>query len=79
MTHTGKLIKHARLKKGLSQGKVAKALGYANPQYISNIERGQCVFPVKKGKRFSKIVGIPGAHLKEVMVLDYCKWLDRNW
>lgn len=79
MTFVGKLIKRARNKKHLSQGYVSKLLGYGNPQYISNIERGLCVFPVAKGKQFCKIVGIPDLKLKKAILNDYKNWIDEKW
>ena len=39
-------IKACRLKAGVTQGRVADALGYTSPQFISNWERGASIPPV---------------------------------
>ena len=44
----GLLIKTKRMEQGLSQGDVAKLLGYSSPQYISDWERGESAVPMKK-------------------------------
>ena len=36
-------VKGLRVKKGLTQMDVATKLGYANAQFVSNWERGQCL------------------------------------
>lgn len=46
-TKLGLFLKQARLKAGLTQGDVSKSLGYTSPQFISNIERGLSVIPLK--------------------------------
>jgi transcriptional regulator with XRE-family HTH domain len=47
----GKLFRSERMKVGLSQGKVCRALGYSTPQYLSNFERGLCSMPLDKLKK----------------------------
>lgn len=42
----GLFLKERRLSVGLSQGEVAKKLGYKTPQFISNIERGAASPPM---------------------------------
>ena len=46
----GKLLKDARIVQGLSQRDVSLKLGYTSPQFISNIERGLCMPPLKQLK-----------------------------
>lgn len=58
MNEFGHFLRQARIKAGLSQGKVAKHLGYTTPQFVSNWERGLCSPPISTLKRLSKIYGI---------------------
>ncbi len=44
----GQQWKQLREKAGLTQRAVSDALGYSTPQFISNVERGRCRFPVEK-------------------------------
>lgn len=46
-TKLGEFLKQARVKAKLTQGDVSKSLGYTSPQFISNIERGLSVVPLK--------------------------------
>lgn len=78
-THTGPLVRRLRLQAGLSQGKICRALGYQTPQYLSNIERGLCVFPARKAKKFCKLVKVDEGRLFAAMVDDYRNWLKREW
>jgi transcriptional regulator with XRE-family HTH domain len=50
-------IKELRLKKGLSQGKIAKALN-VHPTYISQIERGGRMPTFKTVERIAKALGV---------------------
>ena len=43
----GKLLSELRQKAGLSQAKISKVCEVNSPQYISNIERGQCLPSLK--------------------------------
>lgn len=43
----GKFLRNERLKAGFTQGEIADKLGYSSPQFISNIERGLSVIPLK--------------------------------
>ena len=43
----GQFLKGARQDARLTQGQVSKKLGYSSPQFISNIERGVSVAPLK--------------------------------
>lgn len=40
--------KSLRERAGLTQREVSDSLGYSTPQFISNVERGRCRFPVQK-------------------------------
>lgn len=47
--------KNLREKAGLTQREVSDALGYSTPQFISNVERGRCRFPVQKLPKIKRI------------------------
>lgn len=51
----GKHLKEIRAKANLSQGEVAKRLGYSSPQFISNIERGISVAPLNLLAKMTKL------------------------
>jgi transcriptional regulator with XRE-family HTH domain len=48
MSHLGKLLKKKRLNKKLSQGDVAKEMGWISGQFVSNYERGTCLVPINR-------------------------------
>lgn len=75
MTATGALIKSARLNAGLSQGKLARKLGYETPQYISNIERGLCSLNLRKAKKLCKATGMNPLELRYALRADFQKFL----
>lgn len=56
--HFGKTLTAAREYSGISQYNLGIKLGYKSGQLISNVERGEQRFPLKKVKKLSKIVGI---------------------
>lgn len=47
-----------REKAGLTQREVSEALGYSTPQFVSNVERGRCRFPIQKLPRLKKLYRI---------------------
>ena len=61
-------LKRARIKAGLSQGEVAKKLGYTSPQFISNWERGLSSPPMDTLGELVDIYKIPGKELVDIMV-----------
>ena len=48
----GKYLREKRREAGLSQQRVAQALGYSSPQFISNLERGTCPIPLNRVRQF---------------------------
>ena len=77
----GKKIQKARLKKGLSQKNISKALGLKSPQSISNIERGIAPVPPRYLKKLSKLLSLSEQILLEGMVENFvvkCKSLRKN-
>jgi len=63
-------LRTQRIKKGLSQKRVAAALGYSSAQYVSNIERGVCSVPIKALRKMCILYGIKREHLIAVMLID---------
>lgn len=55
--------KTARMDQGLSQGEVAKKLGYRNGQLVSNWERGLCLPPRKDLPKLSKLYRLGEKHI----------------
>ncbi|HVV72676.1 MAG TPA: helix-turn-helix transcriptional regulator [Verrucomicrobiae bacterium] len=47
--------KQLRERAGLTQREVSDALGYSTPQFISNVERGRCRFPIQKLAKIRKL------------------------
>ncbi len=43
----GKLLREQRLLADFTQAEAATALGYSSPQFLSNVERGISVIPIK--------------------------------
>ncbi len=48
-------LKESREKSGLTQGQVAKALGYSTAQFVSNWERGLSYPPIKALRTLAKM------------------------
>ena len=70
MTHLTRLIKKRRMALEISQGNIAKELGF-HPQFISNVERGLCEYPPKHFKQISKILHVDVELLHECSCIDY--------
>jgi len=51
-------LKNLRLKAGLTQAEVAKVLGYSNPQFVSNWERGISLPAVNSLATLAKLYGV---------------------
>lgn len=64
----GKLFRAERMKVGLSQGKVCRALGYTTPQYLSNFERGLCSMPLEKLKRMIDMYKMDGDQVVNLII-----------
>jgi transcriptional regulator with XRE-family HTH domain len=68
MNELGKELKRAREEAGVSQMAMAKAMGYASSQLISNWERGRCSIPPKKGYIFCKMTGMKRATFENMLI-----------
>lgn len=63
-----KFLKDKRLIAGLSQGAVAKKLGYTSPQFISNWERGLSRPPVTTLRKIAQIYNIAPNEMFDVIL-----------
>lgn len=52
-------LRHKRLLAGLSQGRVAKELGYSSAQFVSNWERGVSSPPCAVIPRLAELYALP--------------------
>jgi transcriptional regulator with XRE-family HTH domain len=68
MSKLGDLFKSERMKKGISQNKLAKKLGLKNGQIISSYERGVCYPPTASIKKIAKILGVK----TEMVIFAWC-------
>lgn len=68
MEKMGSYLKRVREEAGLSQGAVAKALGYNTAQFISNWERDVSMPPIASLKKLGNLYKIDAEQLFEVML-----------
>lgn len=61
-------LKQKRLNAGLSQGAVAKKLGYTSPQFVSNWERGLSEPPIGTLRKIASIYNIPHDEMFDVVL-----------
>ena len=73
----GSFLRKRRKELGYSQVTLSKLMGYKNPQYISNAERGLCAIPVKNHKILSKLLMHPFDDIKEMYFEDFKENYDR--
>ena len=52
-------LRNGRVKSGLTQGQVAKTLGYSTAQFISNWERGVAEPPITSLRQLADIYSVP--------------------
>jgi transcriptional regulator with XRE-family HTH domain len=66
-------IKTQRKEKNLSQSQMTKIVfpQYTSNQFISNIERGLCQFPVKAISNLSNATGVSKEYIADLMAQDY--------
>lgn len=70
----GQFLQKKRVEVGLSQGEVAKKLGYNSPQFISNVERGLCSPALVSAKKMAKLYGIPANEMQaELLSVEAAK------
>jgi len=54
----------------LTQRDVSDALGYSTPQFISNVERGRCRFPVEKLSKIRKLYRLSVEQVVDLIVTE---------
>lgn len=68
--NTGKFIKEARIKAGISQQVIAKAFGYSTIQFVSNWERNVSIPPKKIIRPLAKLLKVKMQDLAQAIVSD---------
>lgn len=76
--HIARLVRENRSKVKISQGDLARSVGFKNGQYISNIERALCGIPVNKIKKISEPLKISEDLIIEAMLLDLGEYLTES-
>ena len=66
----GSQWKSLRERAGLTQREVSGLLGYSTPQFISNVERGRCRFPVQKLPKIKKLYGLSTEQVVDLFVSE---------
>lgn len=70
---TGEFLKKRREKAKLSQGQLAKALGYKTAQFVSNMERGISLPPKEAVDKLCKLLNIQKKDLVKRILNDIAK------
>lgn len=74
----GIFLQQQRLKKGMSQGDVAKELGYSTNQFVSNWERGLCAPPLDSLAKLTTLCDINRDELMQVMMEDAKRQIEKK-
>ncbi|MEY3182458.1 MAG: Helix-turn-helix domain [Pseudomonadota bacterium] len=66
-------IRTKRLEKKFSQAEFTKLVfpTHTSNQFLSNIERGNCQFPVKSIRNLSRVTGVNEDYILDLMAMDY--------
>ncbi len=67
---TGNQWRLLRERAGLTQAEVADNLGYSTPQFISNVERGRCRYPIEKLGKIKKIYRLSNDQIVNLILAD---------
>jgi len=67
----GNYTKEKRIAAGLSQVAVARKLGYGSAQFVSNVERGLCGYPLRNLRKLEKVLGVDLKHMQALLVSAY--------
>lgn len=74
----GDFLARARVKAGIPQLQLARALGYSSPQYVSNWERGICGPPLDKLRLLATSLGIDPRELMEMILAETEAYLRKE-
>lgn len=76
-THNGLQWRAFRERAKLTQRDVSDALGYSTPQFISNVERGRCRFPIQKLSKIRKLYRLSVDQVVELIVTEERQGLSK--
>jgi transcriptional regulator with XRE-family HTH domain len=62
--------KNLRERARLTQREVSDALGYSTPQFISNVERGRCRFPIQKLPKIQKLYRVSADQIVSLILSE---------
>jgi transcriptional regulator with XRE-family HTH domain len=68
-----------REKAGLTQKEVSDALGYTTPQFISNVERGRCRFPVEKLPKLKRLYRLSNDQVVDMVMVEEKRGIARHF
>lgn len=68
-----------REKAGLTQKEVSDALGYTTPQFISNVERGRCRFPVEKLPKLKRLYRLSNDQVVDMVMVEEKRGIVRHF
>jgi transcriptional regulator with XRE-family HTH domain len=68
-----------REKAGLTQKEVSDALGYTTPQFISNVERGRCRFPVEKLPKLKRLYRLSSDQVVNLVMVEEKRGIVRHF
>lgn len=71
------LLKQARIDAGISQGELAKHLGYTSSQFVSNWERGFCEPPINRLCEIADFLSVEKALIKKTLMAEYEERIDK--
>ncbi|MDC0980301.1 helix-turn-helix transcriptional regulator [Bdellovibrionales bacterium] len=67
----GKYLREKRVSLNLTQREVAKELGYTTAQFLSNVERGVCAFPIDQLGKLSRLYDIDKQEILNLLMDEY--------
>ena len=83
MKQLGEILKTLREKAGLTQSDAASALGYTTPQFISNVERGIAMPPIKTIPKLARLYNTDASYLfgcvRDAKIADMREKLNREF
>lgn len=79
-SHIAEVIRKYRAEcpTGMSQSDLARALGFKNGQFISNVERGLCSMPPCKINELSRLIQAPRNEIIDAIVNDHRTTIMRS-
>ncbi len=61
-------LRECRLNTGISQGEIARTLGYSSAQFVSNWERGKSMPPMRAVPKLARLIKLNPNHLVDLYV-----------